>query len=289
MTINRLFFYMKNEFTFDGFREFIQLPLEKEDPRSFHFIRNVLQEQKHPPHEPFRFLMQHFVDIKCREREALDHWRCMLRHKEDLESKLCRRIGINAALYDYFDTFERSAQSHGSFNFISSDRKTIPQTVTQDESITRICSPGNPLEFFKKEVFRAKRYKHSLSVIMLEVDDFPKINQTFSKVAGEGILTIIVNIIKTTIRIVDSLYNYADNRFVIILPNTNKREAIELSERIRQNICERTKRIMGTAGVTATLSVGQTMATSNSVEFLKHIEIILEEGKKQKCNMVYFL
>jgi diguanylate cyclase (GGDEF)-like protein len=124
---------------------------------------------------------------------------------------------------------------------------------------------------------------------MLDVDDFQRINQLLSNKSGEGILTIIVKIIKKTIRIVDFLHQYSGNRFLIILPNTNKREAYELAERIRQNICERTKRIFGASGVTATLSAGQTMSTSNSVEFMKHLEIILEEGKRRKCNMVYSL
>jgi diguanylate cyclase (GGDEF)-like protein len=280
---------MHNEFSFDGFHELIQTPLENKDPRSFEIIQHALREEKHHSHDPFRFLIQCLVNKKCREREARDHWRMMIRHKEGLEGKLGRRFGVNAALHDYFDCVDGPVQAPGSFHLISSHRAAPAQTDGEPETIAHICSPGNHAEIFKKEVFRAKRYKHSLSAIMLDVDDFPKIALLSSDKSGEGILLIVVKIIKKTIRIVDILFQYSDHRFLIILPNTNKREAIELSERIRQNICERTKRIFGSTGVTATLSVGQTLSTSNAAEFARHLETMLDEGKKKKCNMVYSL
>jgi diguanylate cyclase (GGDEF)-like protein len=124
---------------------------------------------------------------------------------------------------------------------------------------------------------------------MLEVDDFQKISQSSAFQPPEEILSLVVKIITKTIRIVDILYRYLDHRFLIILPNTNQREAAELAERIQQNIRERTKRIFGTAGISTTLSVGQTMCESHSVEFIKRLETVLEEGKKRKCNAVYSL
>jgi|WetSurMetagenome_2_1015567.scaffolds.fasta_scaffold39353_3 diguanylate cyclase (GGDEF)-like protein len=280
---------MHNEFSFDGFHELILAPLGNKDPRSFEIIQHALREEKHPSHDPFRFLIQFFINKKCKEREARDHWRLMIRHKENLEGKLGRRFGVHAALHDYFDCIDGSAQAPGSFHLIPSRRVALPEADSEPETIAQICSPGNHAEIFKKEVFRAKRYKHSLSAIMLDVDDFPKITQLCSDKSGEGILVIIVKIIKKTIRIVDILFQYSGHRFLIILPNTNKREAIELSERIRQNICERTKRVFGSAGVTATLSVGQTLGTSNAAEFARHLETMLDEGKKRKCNTVYSL
>jgi diguanylate cyclase (GGDEF)-like protein len=280
---------MQNEILNDGFRELIQTPLEKNDPRSFELIQNTLREGKHPPHDPFRFLIQHLTGKKFRERDARDHWRCMLRHKEDISARLGRRFGLQAALHDYFDTADAIAQMKGSMHLVPSSGSVLAQAVDQNEAIARICSPGNHAEFLKKEVFRAKRYKHSLSAIMLDVDEFPQNIRLYSDQSGDGILTIIVKIIKKTIRIVDILFHYSDHRFLIILPNTNTREAIELSERIRQNISERTKRIFGSAGATATLSVGQTTGATNSADFARHLEMVLDEGKKRKCNTVYSL
>jgi two-component system, cell cycle response regulator len=195
-------------------------------------------------------------------------------------------VGIHTAIFDYFD-----AVSPYPLSPVSS--LIAPLLPEEDSHGDLVSSPGSPtmnhLEMFKKEVFRAKRYKHSLSAIMLEVDDFQRISQSASFQPAEEVLSLVVKIITKTIRIVDILYRYLDHRFLIILPNTNQREATELAERIQQNIFERTKRIFGNSGITATLSVGQTMGDSHSVEFIKHLETILEEGKKRKCNAVYSL
>lgn len=75
---------------------------------------------------------------------------------------------------------------------------------------------------------------------------------------------------------------------MLILPNTNKREAMELAERLRASINEKTKRIEALpTGVTATLSVGQCSKDESSNDFLKKLESTLIEGKKSKRDFVY--
>jgi diguanylate cyclase (GGDEF)-like protein len=277
---------MQNEHILNGFHDLIQIPLEKKDPRSFETVQNALSSSKHAAPEPFRFLFQFFMGkkFKCREKESQDHWRRMIRHKEDLESQLGRRVGVHAAIVDYFDMVANDQRSAS-----SSVATFVSDIASQEDHSARGSPTMNHLDMFKKEVFRAKRYKHSLSAIMLEIDDSGRIIQSVSNQPAEEVLSLIVKIITKTIRIVDILYRYLDYRFLIILPNTNKREATELAERIRQNIFERTKRIFGSCGITSTLSVGQTMCDSHSTEFIKHLETILEEGKKRKSNAVYSL
>jgi diguanylate cyclase (GGDEF)-like protein len=137
-------------------------------------------------------------------------------------------------------------------------------------------------------MLRAKRYKHALSSILLDVDEFHKVNQDFSYKVGDEILTIIVKIIKKTVRVVDIVTRSSGDRFLIILPNTNKREAAELADRLRVCVFERTKRLNGLpGGVTVTLSVGQSVKEDKSTEFMKSLECTLEEGKKKVKNSVY--
>jgi diguanylate cyclase (GGDEF)-like protein len=144
------------------------------------------------------------------------------------------------------------------------------------------------MEKLKEEMMRAKRYKHALSAILLDIDLFHKINENFSFKVGDEILTVIVKIIKKTVRAVDILTRSSGDRFLLILPNTNKREAAELAERLRQNIQDRTKRIKALpSGVTVSLSVGQSSKEGKSPEFMKSLEYTLEEGKKKGRNAVY--
>jgi diguanylate cyclase (GGDEF)-like protein len=279
---------MQNKIIFDDFQELIQSPLEKDDPQSFEFIKMMFLKSEHSTADPFRFLIYQLINKKIKGPEAKEHWQSILRHKADMEKKLCRRVGISVAALDYSDTV-MPRRSHSQHKPPSDRESGEADTTTRKESILDICSPGNHLENLKKEMFRAKRYKHSLSVIMLDIDNLQTANHAFPESQTEEALIIIAKIIKKTIRIVDIFSSYAENKFLIILPNTNKREAAELAERIRQNICERTKRIMGLADLIPTISVGQTMSASTSFDFMNQLGTALEDGKKRKCNMVYAL
>jgi diguanylate cyclase (GGDEF)-like protein len=276
---------MENELPFDGFKELIQYPLEKSDPRSFERIKSIFLDMPQPQSDPFRVLVQRLTNKVYRGREAKEHWRHIVSHKRGMEAKLGRSVGIHAASIDYFDALGGASPGP-----VLKETGTAHEDLNLEESIAKVYSPNYHLENLKKEIMRAKRYKHSLSAIMLDIDEFKKINELFSFKTGDEILTLIVKIIQKTIRAVDILTRYSGDRFLIILPNTNKRESLELAERLRQNVCERTKRIHGLdSGVTVTLSVGQTTGASGSIEFMKQLENILTEGKKKERNKVYAL
>jgi diguanylate cyclase (GGDEF)-like protein len=234
--------------------------------------------------DPFRLLLQKLTNKIYRGREAREHWRKIILHKRGMEAKLGRRVGIHPSSIDYFESIENAHPLPGG-------PIAEKEFINEEEFISRVYAPNYHLEILKKEMLRAKRYKHALSAIMLDVDNFHEINERHSFKTGDEVLSIIVKIIQKTIRVVDIVSRYSGDRFLVILPNTNKREALELAERLRQNIAQRTKRVQGleSFGVTATLSVGQMPGAGGSIEYIKHLETILEDGKKKKRNAVYDL
>jgi diguanylate cyclase (GGDEF)-like protein len=90
--------------------------------------------------------------------------------------------------------------------------------------------------FAEQEFQRALRFKHSLSLVMLDIDDFKKINDTFGHYAGDAILRNIAEIIKQSIRSIDTPIRYGGEEFLLILPNTNKENAYKTAERIRKAV-----------------------------------------------------
>ena len=274
---------MESELPFEGFKELVQNPLEKSDPISYERIKRMFLDSTPANTDPFGSLIQRLSTKVFRGREAKEHWRRVIGHKRDMETKLGRRVGVQVACIDYFDALGAASDKRAT-------EAAAEKAVNMEESVAKVFSPNYHLENLKNEIMRAKRYKHALSAIMLDMDDFNKINERFSFKTGDEILAIIVKIIQKTIRAVDILTRYSGDRFLIVLPNTNKREALELAERLRVNISDRTKRIHGLdSGVTVTLSVGQTTATSTSIEFMKQLENILEDGKKKQRDKVYAL
>ncbi len=87
-----------------------------------------------------------------------------------------------------------------------------------------------------REIARADRYGNPLSVIMLDVDDFKNVNDTYGHVAGDKVLQKLAQILKSSIREIDSVYRYGGDEFVIILPHTSGTEGIALAERLKARI-----------------------------------------------------
>ncbi len=265
----------------------MQDPFETDDPVSFDRIKSIFLEIPGAPNDPFRILIQRLTGKIFRGREARDHWQRMLSHKRDMQAKLGRRVSINVTATDYFEAIGNGKNQAAQDSRVNGSGITA-EDINREEWINRIYAPGYHVEKLKEEMLRAKRYRHALSAILLDVDEFHRINQDFSFKVGDEILTMIVKIVKKTIRAVDILTRYSGDRFLLILPNTNRREAAELAERLRGIIQERTKRIKGlTEGVTVSLAVGQSSKDDKSAEFMKSIEGALEEGKKKKRNAVY--
>ncbi len=96
-------------------------------------------------------------------------------------------------------------------------------------------------EFFidqlEKELQRANRYNHSLSIIIFDIDHFKNINDTYGHQFGDQVIIKIASLIKNSCRKdLDLASRYGGEEFTLILPETGKENAILLAERIRQKI-----------------------------------------------------
>lgn len=72
-----------------------------------------------------------------------------------------------------------------------------------------------------QEVARSDRYKHPLSLLMIDIDHFKRINDTYGHQEGDAILKEVASIIKSNIRIVDLCARYGGEEFAIIMPETD--------------------------------------------------------------------
>lgn len=123
------------------------------------------------------------------------------------------------------------------------ERKEIEERLRQSEQKFRELSIKDGLTglhnaryFFSQiesELERSSRYGHPLALILMDIDDFKKYNDTYGHLQGDAVLVCLAEIILKMVRKNDTAYRYGGEEFVIILPETEVQEAVAVAERIR--------------------------------------------------------
>ncbi len=120
---------------------------------------------------------------------------------------------------------------------ISAARRQIEIMAIVD-GLTGLYNRRHVLERFTEEMERARRLKKDLGCIMIDIDNFKVINDTYGHLVGDKTLRKVSDILKNSIRTYDIVGRYGGEEFLIILPDTPFQETLRLAERIRRKIKE---------------------------------------------------
>ena len=105
------------------------------------------------------------------------------------------------------------------------------------DPLTKSYNRGYISECLPKEIQRAIRYGHALSLILCDIDHFKKVNDTYGHLAGDKVLIEFVYSIKQSIRKdLDWIARYGGEEFLIVLPETGPEGALIMAERLRNTI-----------------------------------------------------
>ena len=91
----------------------------------------------------------------------------------------------------------------------------------------------------QKEFALAKKRNEELSLLMMDLDQFKFINDTFGHAAGDEVIREVGNIIKTSFRKTDIAGRLGGEEFVVVLKNTSLKEAEKAAEKLRKNLGQR--------------------------------------------------
>ncbi len=123
-------------------------------------------------------------------------------------------------------------------------------------------------EALHKEFERAKRYEHTLSLIIVDLDFLKKINDNFGHMAGDEAIRSIGQILRQSSRSIDFCARYGGEEFCLLLPNTEIDMAEQLAERLRRLINEIT--VEGHGNISASLGVASYPLHCDSADDLFH-------------------
>ena len=121
--------------------------------------------------------------------------------------------------------------------------------------LTNIYSRGFILELLSKEFYRAKRYGRPLCVLMMDLDNFKRVNDKYGHVAGDKVLIDVSSKIKKSLRDADYVGRYGGEELLVILPETTLENAAKVGERLR-SLVEKKIIKFGNEKVSMTISIG---------------------------------
>ena len=129
------------------------------------------------------------------------------------------------------------------------------QAITDE--LTGLSNQRRFRDLIEKEGSRAERFGHELSVLILDIDDFKQVNDTYGHLQGDEVLKAIGAILLDESRGVDEPARYGGEEFVLALPETGTEGALEAAERVRRRVEQaRVPRIDGSGALQVTASVG---------------------------------
>ncbi len=137
---------------------------------------------------------------------------------------------------------------------LESSRHALAEQATTD-SLTKLKNRRAFFENGAKALAMARRYVSDLSVILLDIDHFKKINDTYGHAVGDDALILVASILLEMSRTEDTVARIGGEEFAILLPDTNRLGTAVLAERIRSAI-EREQFIVGDKIVPITTSIG---------------------------------
>ena len=131
--------------------------------------------------------------------------------------------------------------------------------LTKTDHLTGLLNRRYLYERLKDEVARSERHGYPLSLLMLDLDGFKYCNDTFGHLVGDKTLKLIAETILNTVRSMDIVARYGGDEFMVILPETAESLAIDIAERLRNNIAKKVVFAQDTSGTgprTLTTSIG---------------------------------
>ncbi len=171
--------------------------------------------------------------------------------------------------------------------------RTLKRTLTEldyranQDPLTGLYNRRHFNSFLEKELERSKRHNHELCVLMLDLDNFKGINDSYGHLCGDTVLKDIAGIITKKIRGDDLATRLGGDEFAIVLPETNSTGAHHVAEELKKAIEEHQFSDKHDFLITASIGLVAYPAHSTSItELLSNVDIALYQAKADGRNTV---
>lgn len=161
------------------------------------------------------------------------------------------------------------------------------EIAAKTDPLTSLLNRRSITEIMENEMVRIKRNRKSFSLILADIDDFKRINDSFGHDCGDFVLQSISELLNTSTRAQDAVARWGGEEFLIFLPETELAGALRLSEELRskaETTCITFKEL--DLSITLTFGVSVYQEESGLEAAIKMADISLYKGKEQGKNRV---
>jgi diguanylate cyclase (GGDEF)-like protein len=263
---------------------------------------NILQ-QDHPPELLILDWIMPEIDgtelcRRIRERKRSPYQYILLVTGKDDRQDVVR--GLEAGADDYltkpFDRNEFQARLRVGRRILTLQHDLINardelQFQATHDILTGVWNRGAVLDLLHRELERAARARTSTSVLMLDLDHFKKINDTYGHLTGDAVLREVANRITQSVRSYDLVGRYGGEEFLLVLAACGKSEIEQSADRIRLAIAS-TPILSVSSEIAVTASIGATVIADGGVtqeEILLTADKALYQSKNDGRNRVTIL
>lgn len=270
----------------DDLRQTIIDSLKSGSTENADFLETVQSLAETEGEETYPILLNVLTHLEFSTQDAKSNWDQILKHQNLLEEKLERPVKLITAMCDYFSEVSKNLQTPTmiELHVLEETRK-----VSRSDGLTGLFNRRFFDDSLEGEINRAIRYNGSFSLIFFDLDKFKNLNDTWGHQAGDLTLKRVAEILILEKRTEDIACRYGGEELVLILPETEKINALVIAERIRQKVEELELVYDGKSfGVTLSGGVASYPADAQDAKSLVHAaDVALYQAKESGRNRVY--
>lgn len=205
----------------------------------------------------------------------------IISHYKNLNNILQRDVGLVVASLDYLTNIVNILSEP---KIIEEEKSNVLSEMATIDELTELYLRDVFDVVLAKEISESKRSHRKLSLLMIDIDDFKKVNDTYGHQKGDEVLKTIGKFLNNNIREMDMAARYGGEEIVILMPNTTVNQAFKIADKMRENISKLT---FDDFSVKVSIGVSQTDDNVNSaMKLIETADKALYKAKNSGKNRV---
>lgn len=234
---------------------------------------------------------QYRTEYRCRKKDGSYIWIEDRGYvvQRNADSSVARMIGAHRSIQERKHSLEQLEQRNQSLEALVLERTRELSRVNQQlrlqleenrnlaerDALTGIANRYRLEKNLMEECRRAQRFRHSLAMIAMDIDDFKPINDLHGHAIGDAALLRVVEVLESCVRQGELLARWGGDEFMVVLPKASLEDAKGLAERIRQAL----KRSDATANITLSFGVVQLQGDEHPRDLMARADKALYRSK----------